>query len=144
MIIREILVDAPEITIEGGLSGSNLGKLQKNLAAFSGPSPKTSSPQKETRLRIDRFTARNGKVHLRLNLLGGKETTLPLPDLQLKDIGRKPGGATAQEAAVAMLSALTSAALKTAGTKPLTRSLERLQKSAGCEASQLLKGLFKK
>src|SRR5437879_8966627 len=34
LIIEEILIDGPEITYESGPSGSNLSKIQENVAAF--------------------------------------------------------------------------------------------------------------
>src|SRR5881397_1589277 len=34
LIIEEILIDGPEITYEAGPSGSNLSKIQQNVAAF--------------------------------------------------------------------------------------------------------------
>ena len=105
VVVREIVVDGPEVTLEGSLSGSNLSRIQENVESFGLALPK---------VEIGIFKVTNGKLNLSLTALGGKSLSVPLPDIELRDIGRKSGGATAGEAAKEMFGAVTGAALKAA------------------------------
>src|SRR2546430_12659546 len=50
LIIEEILIDGPEITYEGGASGSNISKIQDNVAAFGKSVAPKEGDRKSTRL----------------------------------------------------------------------------------------------
>ncbi|MCX5797501.1 MAG: hypothetical protein NTY77_18575 [Elusimicrobia bacterium] len=103
--VKEIVVESPEVTFEGSLSGSNLSRIQKNVESFA-PGLK---------VEIGLFKVTDGKVNLSLTALGSKSLTVPLSDIELRDIGRKSGGATVGEAAKVMFGAFTAAALRAAG-----------------------------
>jgi uncharacterized protein involved in outer membrane biogenesis len=106
IVIREILIDAPEITFEGDLSGSNISAIRKNVEAFSAskPAAKEQEPTPEEpakpgkKVQIDRFALKNGKVELAATLVKGQVVTVPLPDIELTDIGKDSGGATVADA----------------------------------------------
>ena len=88
--VKEVVIDAAEITYERGPGGDNLGVIQKQIAAKTGGAAKTdSSPG--TKFVIDNLYVRNAKVHF------GDTLTLPMPDVHLRDIGKKSNGASAGE-----------------------------------------------
>lgn len=92
VLIREVVLQSPEITYERGLGSSNLEVIQKNVEAYvarmSGRK-KEEGPKKK--FVIENLYVRGGKVHF------GTSLALPLPDLHLRDIGKKSNGATAGE-----------------------------------------------
>lgn len=147
VIIKEIVVEAPEVTFEGGLKGSNLSRIQKNVESFVPAAPKAGEkkPARSMKVIIDHFRVTGGKVNLSLTALGGKSLTAPLPDIELKGIGRKSDGATVDEAARQMFGAVTGAATgAAAGASSLLKGgTEQLEK-AGQAATGLVKGLFGK
>ncbi len=55
---------------------------------------------------------KGGKVNVGATLAGGQTATVSLPDIHLKDIGKKQDGATPGEVAKAIIDALKIAILK--------------------------------
>ena len=88
--IEEIVIDAPVIIYEMSMTGSNIGELIDSLS--SPDAPKEKQPKKETgpakQVLIDRFVLSNAKIKLTSKLLRGKGMTLPLPTVELTDIGK--------------------------------------------------------
>ena len=145
--VKEILVDGPEVTFEGSLSGSNLSRIQRNVESFlpAAAKGKDGKAKKETKVEIGLLKVTRGKVNLSLTALGGKSLTVPLPDIELRGIGSKPGGATVGEAAKEVFAALTGAAMKAAtGAGSLLKEGEDAVRSAGQAAAGLVQGLFGK
>jgi hypothetical protein len=139
------LVDGPEVTFESSLSGSNLSRIQKNVESFVPASPKGEKPKKEMKVEIGLFKVTNGKVNLSLTALSGKSLSVPLPDIELRDIGRKSNGATVGEAAKQMFGAVTGAATRAvAGSGNLLKGGKEQLENAGKAATGLVKGLFSK
>ena len=134
VVIKEISIQAPEITYELGGSGSNIDAIQRNVDAFvkkhvgsSSSNEKSADKENGTKLVIDHVYVKNGKVNISATLLGGKALTIPLPDLHLKDIGKKDNGATPGEAVQSVISALKGAILK--AVAPL--NLDQVGETAG-------------
>ena len=156
LIIEEILIDGPEITYEAGPSGSNLSKIQQNVAAFGkSVAPKDaaeSQSQKrdptQKKVQINHFIVKNGQVNLSASILKGKAFTVRLPDLHLRDIGKESGGVMVQQAAAEVLMAINKSVMQSvAGSgKLLEKAAEEAAKGLGSEAGKAvegLKGLFK-
>jgi hypothetical protein len=114
IIIQKIEIAGPEITYEKRGKSDNfksiLNNVQKNV-----PKGKTAKkePTKEgpgKKLIINDFIISNGKVNLAMEVPGGvlgeQEIKADLPDIHLKDIGKKKGGATAAEVAKEIFAAL--------------------------------------
>jgi uncharacterized protein involved in outer membrane biogenesis len=118
IVIRSIHVESPEITFEGGLGDSNLGKIMDNVDAVSksgGPTPAATpdgKPKTSKKIEVDEFLITGAKVHVSLTALGGKEMTLTLPEIHLTDLGKSSTGLTATELTRAVLQAITSATAK--------------------------------
>ena len=154
--IKEVVIDAPDIIYEMAGGTSNLQAIQNNVAkaAGSGGDTKESSGGPSKKVVIDNLYLRNAKAALSAGMLGGKVIPLPLPDLHLKDIGKKSNGATMSEASKQVLDSITAAATSAAGKIDLkgmaegaTKALGDVSKGAGDAAkgaADTLKGLFGK
>lgn len=97
VVVREIIVSGPEVTYE--LSGleSNVGAL---LAGLGGDGeteqPKAAEPSKPAKkVVVEHFLFEDGKVRLATTLTGGKGIVLPLPKVELHDIGKPKEGVSA-------------------------------------------------
>ena len=105
--IREVAIDAPLITYERGPGGDNLAVIQKHIdrevARLAGPS---SGP--ERKYIIDRLQVRGARANY------GGTATVPVPDLTMRDIGKRTNGATAAEVTRSVMSAMTSQATSVA------------------------------
>jgi len=103
LVIEEISVNAPEITLEGSLTGNNLSKILDNIQAFTSgeADPAKRAGQKaQKKLQVDSFVIRGGKVTVGLTELGGRTATLTLADINLKDLGTGPEGITGSDLAM--------------------------------------------
>ena len=92
VVIRELVLAAPDIVYERGQGSDNLAVIQKNVDAWvakNAGAQKTSGPGKK--FIIERVLIRNGRVHY------GTTASSPMPDLQLRDVGKKSNGASAGE-----------------------------------------------
>ena len=114
IVISKVVVDGPEITYEKRGKTDNfqalLANVQKNV-----PKGKSSKkePAKEGRgkqLIINDFILKNGKVNLAVEMPGGitgdQSISADLPDIHLKDLGKKKGGSSAAEIAKEIFAAL--------------------------------------
>ncbi len=118
IVIKSIDVQTPEITFETDLKGNNLSKIQANLDAAAGGSEKEPAKPKEAKppkkLEVDEFNITGGKIHVSVTALGGKSATIPLPAIQLKDLGKGPDGITAAELTKIVLKTVIDSASKEA------------------------------
>ncbi|HNW07308.1 MAG TPA: AsmA family protein [Verrucomicrobiota bacterium] len=117
VIIKSIRIQGPEITYETNLKQNNLSQIKANLDAALGGGPSEPASPKEAKpprkLQVDEFFLTGGKIHVRANTpLGSGTASVPLPDIQLQDLGAGPDGITAAELAAKVLSAIEEGALK--------------------------------
>lgn len=136
VLIKRIAVLAPEVIYEKGEAMTNFNAIQKNIAQYLGPST-SSGPGKK--LIVQEFTIRGAKAQASAAFMDGKTVTVPLPDIQLRDLGKAKGGITpgelGQEITNALEKRLTSAV-----------SFDKLMNSVGGaldKAGNAVKGLFK-
>lgn len=136
VVIRRIAVLAPDVIYEKGDAITNFDTIQKNIAAYLGP---TDDKKGGKKLIVELLTIRDAKAEASAAFMNGKTVSVPLPDITLKNIGRAKGGITpgelGQEVAGALKARLTGAV-----------SFDRLMKSAGDavgKAGSAIKGLFK-
>jgi hypothetical protein len=139
IVVRSVHVIAPEITFEGGLGGNNLSKILANVNAFAkagattstnAATPAAAKPGKK--IEVDDFLITGAVVHVSFTGLGGKEMTLPLPDIHLTDLGKGGDGLTPADLTRAVLSTITGATVKAvaAGASDLGKGAESLGKDA--------------
>jgi hypothetical protein len=164
LIIEEILIDGPEITYEGSSSGSNISKIQENVAAFGkSVTPKDAAESKsekkdagQKKVQINHFIVKNAQLNVSASMLKGKTMTISMPDIHLKDIGKDSGGTTIGKASAEVFAAINKSVVQAvAGSgKFLEKGAEvvgEAAKSAGSEAGKAgskavegVKGLFGK
>lgn len=123
IVINSLVIEQPELTYETRVVSSNIADLLKNIEASLGPgAPKPEDPNTPPKkFIVKHFKLTDGKVTLGV---GPAALPLPLPSLELNDLGVKEGGLTAGQLSVAVLrqvlgnvvAATTSAALKSGGT----------------------------
>jgi uncharacterized protein involved in outer membrane biogenesis len=117
IVVHSVVVDAPEITFEGGLGGNNLSKIMDNVngtAQQGGPVSTNSAgkPKPAKKIEVDDFLLTNAKVHVTLTSLGGREMTLPLPEIHLTNLGKGSDGLTPTELTRAVLDAILTETTK--------------------------------
>ena len=159
IVIREIFIDGPQITYEASLSGSNIGKIKENVAAFAGGASDESAPSGPDgraaeegpgkKVEIDDFRIRNANINLSATILGGKSLSVPLPEVHLTGIGKQSGGKSAGGVASEIFSAVADRIIGAA-----TGAGGLLKDSAGTAAETVkegaavivdgVKGIFKK
>jgi uncharacterized protein involved in outer membrane biogenesis len=85
IVINEVVIDGPEITLELSKGKANWTVLLEHLDRKA--SEKTEEePEEKKKMRIDHITFKNGKIHL-AGIPMVKQATLPLPTVELHDIG---------------------------------------------------------
>lgn len=149
VLIDSIHIQAPEITYETGLGGSNLGKLLENIEAVAGGGTpgETTTPESSKKFRVKEIHIHGAKVHLSAL---GKQITVPLADIHLHNVGTDANAATAAELAREIIKPLLASVIKAAAeaASGMTQQLQRI--GTGALTNQLdkaaggLKDLFKK
>jgi hypothetical protein len=152
VVIHEILVEAPELTFEGGLSKNNFNTIRDNVmgavpggpAKAAGNQPDKPAASSSIRLLIREFAFRDGKMtaHVDAGPLGERDLSLGLPSIHLTDIGKETGGATPEQAVSAVLSAIARSA--TGAVTDSVKQMSEAGKGAVSKAVENVKGLFKK
>lgn len=143
IVINEIVIDGPEFLYETKLVASNIGDILKNIEAAMGGN-KAAEPQKDgkpIKMVIKKFTLRNGKVTLGV---GAAALPLPMPPVEITDIGTKEGGITPAGVMFAVMRSVTTSIV--AAT---TQALTKLGGTSGAAANEsvrqvgeAIKGLF--
>lgn len=144
--VHEIVIDSPAITYERGKSGTNLDAIQKHIEGYVNRSQAASSsgdkgaPGGDARHKfvIERLSIRGAKVTMTSAGLRGQGVTFDLPDIHLRDIGKRQNGVTASEAANLVASTLISRIAQ----KMLT-NIDLLRRGGVEGAVDALKGLLK-
>jgi uncharacterized protein involved in outer membrane biogenesis len=158
VVIKSVLVHAPEITFETDLKQNNLSKILANLQAATGGA-ETSSTNTPTqtkpgrKLQVDDFLISGGKIHVSLTTLGGKSATVALPEVHLTDLGKGPDGITGAELATRVIKAIEKEAVQASSgvvsdlakdAAGLTKNLDKNAAGAADKLGQGIGGLFKK
>jgi uncharacterized protein involved in outer membrane biogenesis len=142
--IDHVRVEAPEITFEGGLGGNNLSRLLANVKAAAPAGGETNqagsgAATEGKRFRVNEISLTGGKVNLSIAPLGGKGTTLPLPEIKLANVGTDGAGISSGELTKRILDAVLTEVLKTAGSSIGT--LSDTAKQATKQAQETVKGV---
>lgn len=147
IVIDEIIISAPAVYYEINKAGSsNADVLKKNLGSGSGSaesSQASSSGGEELKMIIRKLVVEGTSAKVRIAALGGAEQTLKLPRIEMTDVGKKSGGATAAEVAKTLSSRLldnVKGAVAGAGlNKYIGKSADEFKKQAA-EATKKLGG----
>ena len=117
VIINEIIIRSPEVTYEAALGGSNIKRIKENVESLMSRIPGTQSKESDSKskepkkVEIGRFTFEDGNAQLSATILQGKAISIPLPTVELKDIGRAEG-VTFSEAMRKILIAISNTVLE--------------------------------
>jgi hypothetical protein len=157
IVVDEINIQAPEITIEGTFSGNNLSKILDNLNAAAGGDSKSKTPaptasgKPAKKFIVKKLVMDGGKINVSLNLpvLGGKSLTVPLPPMHLENIGTAQNGVSAAELVQTVMKPLLASVTKAAedGVAGVGKDLQNLGKGGADQLKNAAKGvsdLFKK
>jgi hypothetical protein len=144
--IHEIAIDAPVITYERGKGGTNLDAIQRNISSYVERSVSASPtsdigaaiPGMRRKFVIEKLSIRGARVTMTTAGLKGQGVSFDLPDIEIRDIGRRQNGVTASEAANVVAGALISRIAQ----RVLT-NIDLLRKGGVEGAVDALKGLFK-
>ena len=112
-VIREIVIDAVDVTYENTGRGGNLETLQRNIgnaAQRDAPAERSKGDVRKAPRRyvIDRILIRRARVSVLSPLLRGGAATFVLPDIELRGLGSGGRGVTAAEAANQVVSAMAA------------------------------------
>jgi len=93
VVIRELLILAPDVVYERGQGSDNLSVIQRNVDAWvakqAGARQAGAGPGKK--FVIENLIVRDGRAHF------GTALATPMPSIHLRDVGRKSRGASAGE-----------------------------------------------
>lgn len=111
IVIRELAVESAQVTYERADRTTNLDAIQKRIEAYakgseSAQGGKGDGPVKKRRFVIERLTIRKARVLMTNRGLGGQGLTFDLPDVELRDVGKRQNGVTASQAAAIVASTL--------------------------------------
>lgn len=95
IIIREIIVEKPNILFEANMTGdSNLQAIERNTHSGTPAANNSDSKAPARKIIINNLVVRNGQIQITHPLLQGKLLTAVLPTIQLTNLGKENGGAT--------------------------------------------------
>ncbi|MBA4149951.1 MAG: hypothetical protein H0X66_17705 [Verrucomicrobia bacterium] len=101
VLVQSIVIEAPEITFEGGFSGSNLRKLLDNISAVAAMDKSKSTTGKPAeggkRLKVESLLIKNAKVNISFTGMMGKSATVAISDIHLTNIGMDENGISTAE-----------------------------------------------
>ncbi len=135
VVVRYVRMVAPEVTLEAGLKGSNLGKILDNVQQAGGsqskpgekpadkpaekPADKGGSSGGGKKLQVDEFVIKDAKLSGSATLLGGQAVSVTLPEIRFTNLGQGPDGITPAELTSKVMAALVEAAGKAVGAGAL-------------------------
>lgn len=144
VLVREIVITAPDITYElGEAGGDNIRTIRDNARQFAGgggarpAQPASQSDAAGRKLIIESLWIRDGKIAVSAAALGGKKLGTALPTIHLTNLGKDEGGATPGEIAEEVLGAIDTAVQKAVADI----GLDKLKGVAGAGAEELKKKL---
>lgn len=103
--VRELYVDTPSILYERGNKTTNLEVIQKNIEGYvrrsagDGSAAASEAKADKRRFIIDRLVIKSARVTMSNAALKGQGLAFDLPDIEIRDLGKRQGGVTASEAA---------------------------------------------
>jgi hypothetical protein len=107
-LVHEFAVTSLQVTYERGDRGSNLDAIQRNIeAAVRSSGEGGTGKAGGRRYVIERLVIRNLRVVVsHQGLPGGQALAFDLPDVELRDIGKRDGGLTANQVAALVTATL--------------------------------------
>jgi hypothetical protein len=106
IVINELVIEQPEFVYETKLVASNIGDLLKNIEQAMGAreAEATTKEGKPIKLVVKKLVMKEGRVSLGAV---GQAIAIPLPPINMVDIGVKEGGITPAQLAFAIMRHVT-------------------------------------
>ena len=145
IIIERVEVKEPEINYEKKGKTDNFNAILNNVKKSAASDKKSADTGKDKgggkKLIINDFVVTQGRVNLVMSVagLGEKEIAVDLPDIHLKDIGKKKGGASAAEVSKEIITALYGKITSPAVTNALNQELKAFGASLDSMGGKTLK-----
>jgi hypothetical protein len=153
VVVRSIKVVGPEITFEGGLGGNNLSKILANIQGQDEKDKQATTKKEQSsskKIQVDDILISGGKINVNTSLLGGKGTSLSLPEIHLSNLGQGGDGITPAELSEKILHIVLEDTLKAVAQsgvdlgKDMTGALKNVGGGAGEKVGKGIGDLFKK
>jgi uncharacterized protein involved in outer membrane biogenesis len=144
--IKSITLHNPRITLEQGFSESNISRLIRNASRLkSQTAERKAPPAARKQIRIQTLTIDGAAVALSAPVLQGREITVPMPAIELHNIGDEQNRVTIATAVQVVLVTILSSAIDAGGTlippdlqKALKKSLHSLVEGMGDAAKHVI------
>ena len=141
--VRSISVESSTIVYERADKATNLEVIARNIDNYAkrtggGDAEGSGAVPRKRRFVIDRLVIRSAKVTMTNPGLKGQGVTFDLPDIELRDVGRRAGGATASQVAAAVTNAII-----TRIAQRVLSSIDLLRQGGLEGAMDALKGLIR-
>ena len=144
IVLKEVVIAAPEATYEFASGGSNFDVLQRNAQAYArkmgaGGGQKVEKKGEGPKLIIDHLYIRDGRVGVSHALLKGRQLDVPLPTIHLTDIGKEKKGATPEEIAERVMTSIGRGAESAVATLNIDKMLSDAATAARSAAESATK-----
>jgi hypothetical protein len=142
--IQEIVIRDPRVRYELDAKGmANVNVIRANLAHSRGQpgsaEARPKEPARELRLKVKSLSLDGGSIAADTSALGGTQLDLPLPPLEMHNLGAGEHGATPSEIGVEVLSALSQRTVTAVGASELKQKLlDKLGPEAGGAAGRAI------
>ena len=146
IVIDRIVIENPELTLEGTLKGNNLGRILDNVknSTSTGSKEETSAKRKSRKFIVKEVVISGIALHAAASAMGQNvEQNLSLPTLYLQNIGSGGGGVSASELSEQILTPLLNSAIREGVNILAKQGIKQLEKQEAGQLQNALKGLFK-
>jgi hypothetical protein len=150
VLVRKILVQAPDIIFEKSAETTNIGVIRKNIASYRnknraaqpGDTRKASGEAKK--LIIGELKLAQANAHASATFMQGKTLGLKLPDIMLLDLGKDKGGVPPGELGYEIAQALERQLLASFNFEEVPKPVGDAVDKAVDKAKDALKSLLSK
>jgi uncharacterized protein involved in outer membrane biogenesis len=150
--IQRITIAQPQVAYEHASGGSNLDVIQRNVEAYiaahsaggqgAGNDADKAAGSSQTKIIIDQFSMLGAKADVSAEALHGQGVTVTLPDVQIKDIGKKSGGVSPAVATSQAVAGVRQSVMHAVSPLHLDGVVDSLKKGASSVVDKV-KGFFK-
>lgn len=134
VVVNEVNIQDPEITLEGTLDGNNLNTILNNVKGPDAGQPQPTSVSTASGGTSKKFIVKDlvlagAKVHINVSGFGKSVAqTVSIPDIHLQNIGNGEGGATPAELTWQVLKPVLDEAAAAAAVELKKQGVQQLQK----------------
>jgi len=136
IVVKDVLIDGPQFVYETRVLTSNIGALLKGMesGADDGSAKPATASGKPMKFEVRHFRLQNGTIRLGV---GPAAIALPMPTIDLTDLGTREGGITADQLALAIMRSVSESVVTAT-----TEAAGKIGSTMGAAVSSGLKGLF--